>query len=166
MAVTTSLTMITTFPFNDTRELIDFLNYHSTIGTWEITKARLTTVNGMSMDMDTKKILNSGQLTYLTFNNIKSIIYNFLETNSYTDVNLELKFKYPDNQRHIMDPSDAYEAFWLNCYSNPSNALTYMAISYLERERELPVDPVTSWAVYIHSLYNDFQDNIIQIRRK
>ena len=153
---TSSLTMVTTFPFDDTNDLMNFLFYHSIIGTWETQIARLSAVHGMSMDLTTKKTNYKGETTYLQFNNIKSIIKNFMENNSYMNINVEIKLRYPDIQRHIMDINDNYQFFWLNCYSDPVNITHYAAISYLENNKELAVDPLTSWAVYVHSLYNDY----------
>ena len=154
--VTTSLTRVTTFPFDDTQDLVNFLYSNSTIGTWEVQIARLAAINGMTLDLTTAVKNYQGQTKYLPFNNIKSVINNFLENNTYMQVNIEIKLKYPDNLRHIMDLTDAYSAFWLNCYSDSVNETAFAAISFLENARELPVDPVTAWAVYIHSLYNNY----------
>lgn len=149
--------MITTFPFDSTQDLFNFLCYHSVFGSWEVPIARISAVGGMTMDLTTKTTNYRGITSYLTFNSIKSLIQNFMANNSYMQINLELKLKYPDVQRHIMDIYDMYSAFWLNCYSSPTNATFYAAISYLENTKELTVDPVTSWAVYVHSLYDDYQ---------
>lgn len=154
--VITSLTRMTTFPFDDTQDLINFLYSNSSIGNWEVYIARLSVVNGMSIDLSTAVSNYQGQTTYLSLNNIKSLINNFLDNNSYMNINVEIKLKYPDTQRHIMDLTDAYAAFWLNCFSDSVNQSTFATISYLENARELPVDPVTSWAVYVHSLYNNY----------
>ena len=155
-AITSTLTMITTFPFENTNDLLGFLNYHSIIGTWEVQLTRLTAIGGMTMDLATKKTNYQGQTTYLQYNNVKKMIAAFVENNSYMDINLELKLRYPDNARHIMDINDMYQAFWLNCYSDSTTNNSYVAISYLENTKELTVDPITSWDVYIHSLYNDY----------
>ena len=155
--ITSSATMITTFQFDDTNDLFDFLCYHSLIGNWEVTLARVSANEGMTMDLQTKKTDYKGAVTYLTFNSIKSLIKNFMENNSYMPIVLEIKLKYPDVQRHIMDIHDMYDSFWLNCYSNPASSVSYANISYLENTKELTVDPVTNWAVYVHSLYDDYQ---------
>lgn len=155
-SITTSLTRVTTFPFDDTQDLINFLYSNSAIGNWEVQIARLSAVNGMVVELNTIVNNYQGQPTYLPFNNIKSLINNFLENNSYMMVNIEIKLKYPDAQRHIMDLNDAYSAFWLNCFSDSVNQTAFAAISYLENNRALPVEPITSWAVYVHSLYNNY----------
>lgn len=155
--VTSSGTMITTFHFENTQDLYQFLCYHSVFGNWEAQIARLSAAGGMTMDLTTKKINYRGSTTYLTFNNLKSLITNFFNNNSYMSISLDIKLKYPDVQRHIMDIYDMYSAFWLNCYSNPSNSTAYAAISFLENTKELTVDPIASWATYIHSLYDDYQ---------
>lgn len=155
--VTTSSTMITTFPFDSTEDVFNFLCYHSIFGSWEVYVARITAVNGMTMDLTTKTVNYNNQVSYLTFNSIKPLIKNFLDTNSYMKINLDIRLKYPDVQRHIMDVFDTYEAFWLNCYSNPLNSTFYASISFLEKAKDLSIDPITSWSVYIHSLYDDYQ---------
>ena len=156
MAITSSLTMTTTFEFDDTVDLIKFLFFHSDIGNWQVQVARLVAVDGITMDLTTKKIDYKGQVTYLSFNSIKNMIEQFLENNSYMNVNVEIKLIYPDAQRHIMDLYDMYSYFWLNCYSNSSSGTAYANISFLENSKELTVEPITSWAVYVHSLYNEY----------
>ena len=154
--ITTSLTRMTTFPFDDTYDLINFLYSNSAIGTWEVEIARLSAIDGMTLELNTTVRNYQGQVKYLPLNNIKSLINNFLDNNEYMQINVEFKLKYPDAQRHIMDITDAYSAFWLNCYSDSTSNTAYAMISYLETARELPVEPITSWAVYIHSLYNNY----------
>lgn len=154
--VITSLTQVTTFKFDDTQDLINFLYSNTAIGTWEVQIARLSAINGMAVDLNTAVNNYQGLTTYLPLNNIKSLINNFLENNSYMSINVEIKLKYPDAQRHIMDLTDAYSAFWLNCFSDSTSNTALATISYLENNRELPVEPITSWAVYVHSLYNNF----------
>lgn len=155
----TSVTMMTTFTFSDSRDLINFLYYHSVIGTWEVELARLVSKTGVNMDLTTQKRDSNNILKYSTLNNIKILIDNFLINNSYSNTNIELKLRYPDSQRHIMDINDYYSVFWLNCFCNPSNNIYYISISFLENQKELSIDPIKSWAIYIHSLYNDYQNS-------
>lgn len=157
--VTSSNTMITTFPFDDTNDLLNFLYFTSEIRNWEVEIAKISAQNGISMDLTTKKFNNKGRVTYSTFNNIKTIIKNFVDNNSYMAIDLDLRLRYPDNQRHIMDVNDSYSVFWLNCYSNTVTSTTYAAISFLENTKELTVEPITSWAVYIHSLVDNYNVN-------
>ena len=133
--------MMTTFTFTDSKDLIDFLYYHSLIGTWEVELARLVSRTGVNMDLTTKKRDSNNILKYLTFNSIKILIDNFLKSNSYSNTNIELKLRYPDAQRHIMDINDCYSVFWLNCFCNPSNSIFYISISFLENQKELSIDP-------------------------
>lgn len=153
------MAMITTFPFEDTQDLIDFLYFNSTIGTWQAQLVRLTAINGMTMDISTKVRNAKGLITYLQFENVKPLLTNFLNNNQYMKINVEIKLQYPDAARHIMDPTDAYTAFWLNCFSDSISNNTFASISYLETTKELPTEPITSWTVHIHSLYNDYQNS-------
>lgn len=155
------MAIITTFDFEDTQDLIDFLYFHSTIGTWQAQIVRLNAINGMTMDITTKIKTAKGLESFLEFENVKPLLTNFLSNNTYMKVNVEIKLQYPDAARHIMDPTDAYSAFWLNCFSDSVTEHAFASISYLETLKELPVEPITSWAVLIHSLYNDYQNSKI-----
>ena len=154
-----SNTMITTFPFEDTNDLLQFLYTTSEIRNWEVQIAKISAQGGITMDLSTKKYNSKGQIIYSTFNNIKGLIKNFVDNNSYMLIDIDLKLKYPDTQRHIMDVNDIYSAFWLNCYSNSLANLAYASISFLENTKELAEEPITSWAVYIHSLIDNYNIN-------
>jgi len=164
MLIESSNTTITNFYFDDTMDLLIFLYRTEALQNWEVPIARLSAssvvasaqTSGLTMDLKTKRYDRKGNINYLTFVNIKSLIGNFMRNNIYMSVDTELKFKYPDDKRHIWDVYDIYSAFWLNCYSNTIANLAYMNISYLENAKELSVDPVNSWAVYIHSLYDNY----------
>lgn len=159
-----SNTAITNFYFDDTNDLLRFLYKTEALQNWEVPVARLAASSisasaqssGLVMDLTTKRYDSKGNVNYLTFINIKPLIENFMKTNEYMIVDVELKLKYPDNKRHIMDVYDIYSAFWLNCYSNTVSNLAYINISYLENAKELTVEPITSWAVYIHSLVDNY----------
>lgn len=173
--INNSLTMITNFAFDDTEDLMNFLYYHSLIGTWEVLFARLialdiTTItkngveqtvvtDGMTMNLATQKKNVQGKTVYLTLNDIKILINNFFNNNIDMQVNVELKLKYPYIQKHVMDINDYYDSFILNCYSNPANKIHYAAVSFIENTSDLPAEPITNWAIYIKSLYNDYQNS-------
>lgn len=152
-------TIITTFPFESLYDIMGFLYSNSTIGTWQAQIARLMAVKGMTMDLTTKVYDANGQVNFLTLDNIKPLIVNFLENNTYMQVNMELKLLYPNGARHVMDPTDAYESFWLNIYSQATTNTHFASISYLETTKELSVAPIVSWTVHVHSLYNEYQNS-------
>ena len=153
------LANITTFPFEDTNDLIGFLNFSSEIGLWQTQIVRLNAIGGMSLDISTK-LKSSETEKYITYDGVKPIIKNFLNTNQYLLVNAEIKLKYPDNLRHIMDINDVYSAFWLNCFSDSTRSgNSFASISYLETTKELVEEPITSWSVHVNSLYNDYQNS-------
>lgn len=150
---------ITTFTFDDTDDLMNFLYYDETVGLWNVQIIRLVAVGGMVMDLTTKTKDAKGNVTYFTLDTIKPMITNFLDTNTYLPVNAEVKLQYPDAARHVMDPTDAYLYFWLNCFSDMTASKAFASISYLESTKDLPVEPITSWAVHVKSLYNAYQNS-------
>ena len=146
-----------TLKFNDLNDLIGFLNFNSDMGIWETPIFRLSASHGIEMNISTKVNDPLGLINYLQFDSLKQTMNNFAEHNSHLDVNLEIKLKFPDANRKVMDPDNYYGALYLNCYSNSTK--TFAATSYMESSKDLPPEPITAWCVYISGLYNDYQNS-------
>ena len=140
--------------FTDTESLLDFIIYTKEFQGWETMIFRVSADNGIQMDVKTRIADSLGLREYLEFNQLKSTLMNFLNANKHLNINAEIKLKFPDNQRRIMDPHNYYHDFYLNFYSD--SQATFATTSFLETSKVLSSSPIISWGVYITGLYNDW----------
>ena len=141
--------------FDDATAMNAFLNFNSDMCIWEVVLCRLSSSNGVTLNINTRVNDSLGLSKYVRWDQIKGTVTNFLEQNSHMAMNIEIKLKYPDANRKIMDSNDYYSAFYLNFFSN--NIETYACTSFLENDISLPAAPIVTWGVFIQSLYNDWK---------
>lgn len=141
-----------TFYFENVEDLIDFLDTTKEFNEWEATIFRMTATNGMQINIDTRINDTLGYRQFIEFKKLKLMLKNFYTQNSYMNVNMEVKLKFPTALKKSFDPSDYYEAFYVDFYSN--DVSTFVTISFLEKTKELQDVPIKAWAVYITNLYN------------
>lgn len=141
--------------FNDLAEIVEFLTITKEFEGWETVLFRLTVPNGLEMNIKTKATDTLGLLDYLEFNKLKSMLTSFYNQNKHTTINLEIKFKFPDSQRKVMDITNVYNAFYLTFYAD--GKLFYANTGFLENNKTLASKPIISWGVYVTGIYNEWR---------
>ena len=144
--------------FDDANAMNAFMNFNSDMCIWEVVLCRLSASNGITLDINTLVNDTLGLSKYVRWDQVKATVTNFIEQNSHMAMNIEIKLKYPDANRKVMDSNDYYSAFYLNFFSN--NIDTYASTSFLENDTSLPAAPIVAWGVFVQSLYNDWQNSL------
>lgn len=155
MALTGGRESMIRLDFEDANEILDFLVNTSEFGTWETVICRLSAENGIKIPITTAYNDPLGLIDYLQLDHIKSTMKNFLDQNGHLNLNVEIKLKFPDAQRRIMDPNNYYNSFYFNLYSDSSSS--FATTSFMETSSDLAPNPIVSWGVYITGLYNSWR---------
>jgi hypothetical protein len=138
--------------FQDVDQLLNFINTTSDFESWETVICRVTAKNGMELNIKTDIKDNLGFRDFIELKRLKNLYNPFYTENAYLGVNLEFKLKFPNYLREVIDPSNYYEAMYVNFYSD--DTASYLNISFLETSKVLDAQPIKSWGVYITNLYN------------
>lgn len=138
--------------FDDIDKLLSFVNTTSEFESWETVICRFTAKNGMELNVKTDIKDNLGFRDFIELKRLKNLYNQFYTQNSYLGVNLEIKLKFPNALREVIDPSNYYESMFVNFYSD--DTANYLTISFLESSKVLDSQPIKSWGVYITNLYN------------
>lgn len=155
MASTGGRDSVIRLDFDDAYEVLDFLVSSNELGGWETIICRLSVENGIKNNVTTSINDPLGLVDYLELNQLKSTMTDFLNQNGHLNLNLEVKLKFPNDQRKIMDPSNHYSAFYFNFYSDTSSS--FATTSFMETSKELAAGPIVSWGVYVTGLYNNWK---------
>lgn len=146
--------MTNNISFNTLEQLIKFLNDVKELNDWETVKFRISTSNGMELNVNTYINDPLGVREFIEFRQLKLMMNNFYEQNNYLSINLEIKIKLPNNLRKSMDPNGDFKAFYLDFYSN---SISNMVIpSFVENTKEIKSDPIKNWTIYVNSLYDNW----------
>jgi hypothetical protein len=143
------------FDFKDISELMDFLNYVEEFNSWETVTFKMIASNGMQLNTNTQIMDPLGLKKYVEFKKMKPMIKNFIDSNGYLPIILELKLQCPSVLKNQMDPAKEYENLFLNFYSN--NVSTYCNISFVESGTNLSTGPITAWAIYITNFVTEWK---------
>jgi len=150
---------ITNFNFDNIRDLIDFLVNTKEFNDWETIILRMSATNGMEMNINTKINDTSGIRVHTQLKKLKNMLNSFYTQNSYLSMNIEVKLKFPNTLRRIIDPNNNYEAFHIDFYSD--QITSFFTLSFVETGKTLEDGPVKSWVTYITNLYNVWLDKKI-----
>lgn len=143
---------VTNISFDNIDKLLNFLLNTSEFNDWETVIFRLSATNGMELNMNTKISDPSGTKRYIEIKKLKTLLNQFYEQNSYINVNLEIKLKFPDSLQKAMDPTSSYSKFYVDFYSD--DITSFVHITFVENSKVLSVDPIQNWVTYIMNLYN------------
>lgn len=142
------------YNFEKIDDLIMFITNTPEFLEWEVLVCRLSTSNGLNMDINTKTLDTSGNTTFIPLKFILPTINNFYNTvitNNYSDLNLEIKMSLPSSLKTNFDPNNEYLGFYINIYSD--NITILASSSHLERSRNSGLAPISNWNTYYAQLY-------------
>lgn len=147
---------ITNFNFDNLEDLIGFLANTKEFNDWETVIFRMSSTNGMEMNINTKINDTSGIRSYTQLKKLKNMLNGFYNQNSYLSMNVEVKLKFPNTLRKTIDPNDSYEAFYIDFYSD--QITSFFTLSFVENGKILEDAPVKNWVTFITNLYNVWLD--------
>jgi hypothetical protein len=140
--------------FANLDQLLDFINTVKDIDNWETVIFRLSASNGMELNINTRIQDSLGFREYTELKKLKIMLTSFYTQNNYLAINLEIKVKFPNTLKELMDPNDDYKAFYLNFYSD--DMTSYMIPSFTEKAN-MEAAPVKNWIVYVTNLYTQWK---------
>jgi hypothetical protein len=141
--------------FNDFEELLKFLNNIPNFQDWEVIDFDLKIKNGENILIDTQVNTGSPDRKYKKFSSIQNTINSFYDENYYKPIVFNMKLKLPNTLKSTIDNKNQYKEFYINLYSNTQ--ISYVTISFLEKGKNLPKEPIKNWALYILNLYHDWR---------
>ena len=150
-----------TIYFDNIDNLITFLNDTKEFNEWEAIIFRISAVNGMELNINTQINDTLGIREFIEFKKLKPMLSNFLLQNSFLSINIEIKLRFPKILKQSIDPSNNYQAFYIDFFSDQISST--MAISFMENVKEINDKPAKAWITYITNLYDTW---IIQKNRQ
>lgn len=147
---------ITNFNFDNLEDLINFLVNTKEFNDWETVIFRMSSTNGMEMNINTQINDTSGIRSHTQLKKLKNMLNGFYNQNSYLSMNVEVKLKFPNTLRKTIDPNNNYEAFYIDFYSD--QITSFFTLSFVENGKILEDTPVKSWVTFITNLYNAWLD--------
>lgn len=131
--------------------LLSFIDYATDIHVWPVHKFTLSTLEGVTMNIDTHAAGGTRQ----RFVELKDYINTYYVNNGEKSIIVDVKLACPEEQRTSIDPNGYYQQFFLNLYSSIS--ITYLNLAYAENGRELVEAPYLSWCAYINTIYRKWR---------
>lgn len=127
---------------------------------WETVIFRISSSDGSSLVINTLINDNRGNddnyNSYLTFgDNIDTFIIEY-EKRKHLGLNIEIKLKFPNSFKMVMDRNEDFKAFYLNFYIENSNA--FILTSFIEKDKYMSVQPIKDWVGYIAGLYKKWEE--------
>ncbi|MFW6007875.1 MAG: hypothetical protein ACOCP8_01310 [archaeon] len=134
---------------------------------WEIVIFRVSGSDGTSFFRDTRISDTSGglysnNLEYSKLKDEKGFIeycYNDY-LNKQVSMNLEIKLKFPESLRKVIDPNDRFKAFYVDFYAQDGEQ-SFLLTSFLENNKKLEVKPIKNWMGYIANLYEKYANWVL-----
>jgi len=142
------------YKFDKADDLMSFISNTTELMEWGVIICRLSTANGLSMDIDTKIASTSGTMNYTRFKFLLPMLDNFYKTvvqYEYSDLNIEIKFQLPISLKNSFDPNGEYVDFYLSVHSDKITIIA--SSSHLEVSRNSGLAPISNWDVYFAQLY-------------
>ena len=144
------------FTFKNLDQIIDFIQSTNDFDEWETMIFRLSANNGLSYNISTQINNSLGFRNFIEFRKLRTTLKQFYEANSFQTINFEIKLKFPDTLRKMIDKNNDFEALYLNLFCDAMNV--YMDISFFESgiiigNDALNSDPIQRWGLLVNNLY-------------
>lgn len=154
--------------FNNHNDLINFLlenhikeEKNKEFILWETVIFRIGVSNGYSLTLDTKvndtaSLNYNNNNSYMLFKKALKNLVNVYEDYKHLEFNIEIKLKFPESYRKVIDPDDEFQAFYVNFFIEDSEA--FLLTSFMEKNEDISVQPVIKWNQFIANLYKKWEE--------
>ena len=139
--------------FNTYQELLTFIAFGKDLWTWGCMSFILSSSTGSTLNLDTSNNSGAG-IDYITFSNTIPYISNYYNDNK-MPITMDVKLKCRESFRAQADPSNYYQAFFLNIFTNGS--INYLALGYNENGPEAVEAPFTVYVAYIQDMFDKWK---------